>query len=537
MVKLRLPRLSLAGLKARLPARKDVFYVFVILAAVFIAYFTTQYGIYTVLVSEMTLVLFLSLMMLFGRWALPVYVFFALVVTFELVYHHIFHERISVGVLGSSLESNSREAGEMLSEYLSSVYLFVGVFVVFLIPAITCRKNKLAGSGLFLASMVIVVSTFHSAIGSISHDKARERFFRSHFVGNALHNKLPFFWGDTSYALLRLYQNHFLYAKRSHAFPSDAVAGKARPVKEDTIVVVIGEASQRMRYSLYGYHVETTPFLDSLVGRTDPMFCYFKKVHSSANLTRYSVPMTFSFDTPDNQSAVFKQKNLVELANEAGFETYWISAQPDESRVNNKISYIANYAKHTVFRADLSKGSMSRDIKMLPFVRKALKGNARKKFIVVHLYGSHLRYKYRYDKIDKKALPHASAYDRSIHHTDRVLKGVVGLLHHFHKQYALFYSPDHGEVVGRGHGYVADDGRQLFVPLVYISNTTDRCSFIESLRGKDGWISGLSNKFILLDMMGYKPKRRFVEKQINNDRIYRSNAMPTDFMKELHYKK
>ncbi|NBN82928.1 hypothetical protein GWJ00_12145, partial [Proteus sp. G4378] len=62
------------------------------------------------------------------------------------------------------------------------------------------------------------------------------------------------------------------------------------------------------------------------------------------------------------------------------------------------------------------------------------------------------------------------------------------------------------------------------VPFLYKSNNPKfDCDFIESFRNKDGWLSGLMNKYILSKIIGYQLDDQFIEKEKNHDRILNAN--------------
>ncbi|EIT8134779.1 hypothetical protein L3I62_004742, partial [Salmonella enterica subsp. enterica serovar Cotham] len=88
---------------------------------------------------------------------------------------------------------------------------------------------------------------------------------------------------------------------------------------------------------------------------------------------------------------------------------------------------------------------------------------------------------------------------------------------------------DHGEVVNKGHGLMKGKD-QWYIPFLYKS-TNDKfdCAFIEQFRNKDGWLSGLMNKYILSRLIGYTLDKNFVNKEMNNDRVKAANEKPVLF--------
>ena len=60
------------------------------------------------------------------------------------------------------------------------------------------------------------------------------------------------------------------------------------------------------------------------------------------------------------------------------------------------------------------------------------------------------------------------------------------------------------------------------------------CQFIESFHGSNGYLSGLMNKYILSNLLGYQIDQSILDKEKNNDRILlpnRQNMLFLDFLK------
>lgn len=103
----------------------------------------------------------------------------------------------------------------------------------------------------------------------------------------------------------------------------------ARPTNAatpDVIVFVMGESTNTAQMSLFGTQAQTTPFLDSL--KSDKRFLY-KKAIAGAVSTHSSLPVFFNLlNEPANMEQLAAQtSNLFKLAKQAGYKTYWLSAQ------------------------------------------------------------------------------------------------------------------------------------------------------------------------------------------------------------------
>ncbi|MEM8232120.1 hypothetical protein Q4R56_19550, partial [Morganella morganii] len=91
------------------------------------------------------------------------------------------------------------------------------------------------------------------------------------------------------------------------------------------------------------------------------------------------------------------------------------------------------------------------------------------------------------------------------------------------------YTSDHGEIVNKGHGF--EKGReQYLIPFMYYSNNDKfDCNFVEKFKNKDGWLSGIMNKFVILHILGYKIDDSFIDLEKRNDRVLDANNQVIKF--------
>lgn len=68
------------------------------------------------------------------------------------------------------------------------------------------------------------------------------------------------------------------------------------------------------------------------------------------------------------------------------------------------------------------------------------------------------------------------------------------------------------------------------IPFLYKSgNPSFDCRFIEKYRNQDGWLSGLMNKYILSELLGYSLKQEIVESEKQHDRVISTDDYPVLF--------
>ena len=151
-------------------------------------------------------------------------------------------------------------------------------------------------------------------------------------------------------------------------------------------------------------------------------------------------------------------------------------------------------------------------------LKKALSDKNEKKFIIIHLWGSHKPYN-NYTNTEKSTLKNTDNYDLTIY---QEITAVTN-------NYTMIYTSDHGEIVNKGHGFKTGLDQYL-VPFLYKSSKPDYdCQFIEKYRNKNGWISGLMNKYILSELLGYSLNTEIVNKERENDRVMSIDETPEPF--------
>jgi heptose-I-phosphate ethanolaminephosphotransferase len=231
-----------------------------------------------------------------------------------------------------------------------------------------------------------------------------------------------------------------------------------------TVIWVIGESTNRNNMSLYGYARLTTPRLDAM--RRDLMV--FDDVVSSEPATMGSLINMLTPADLEQPEAWKKNPDMLQLANAAGYKTFWLSNQ---AAGDGWLSLVAEQADVLVYNnKGEGRGENNLDAELLPYVEKALADPAPKKLIVVHLLGSHPTYDMRYpksfarfdDASDSVASAMKSAnrsfwirqqrdeYDNAILYGDYVLSEILRRAGTASagKPAALLFSADHGQEVG-----------------------------------------------------------------------------------------
>jgi len=222
-------------------------------------------------------------------------------------------------------------------------------------------------------------------------------------------------------------------------------------------VIILGESSSRSHMGVYDYYRSTTPMLENI---KDNLLIYNDVVSPHAfSIGSISKALTLgNYESPSSISS----GSIIQLANTSNFETTWLSNQRPigiyESLIT-KISLSSN--SHKFLTLTIARNNKVLDENLLPELDKVLFSNEHnKKFIVVHLIGSHLNYKNRYPDTFKvfkdepltkfesqESFNKINQYDNAILYTDFIDSEIIKKIEALNvKSFVLFLS-DHGEEV------------------------------------------------------------------------------------------
>lgn len=444
-----------------------------------------------------------------------------LLISLQVSYRFHFGEHMSLGVLQSVVETNVGEVRSMAGLVFRLLWGAILPLLILWVSFVHFRKNRTQPIlNIFL--ILSLVSTFFLWPLPINRRFVTDIESYPAFAGELYRRINNLVLGDFLVVTTTLLTD-LKYSHDSPKTSSPNIIGHGEPVSE-TIVIVIGEASFPGRYGVYGYGTPTTPNLERMANEKDT--CIVKKVHSAAPITRTSISMSLSFRNPEQFAPLIKQESIINLAKESGFKTYWIASQSLSGVHETEYGYIAK-------DSDVVWYTDKEDDKLAPLLEKALREDSEhgRKFVVLHMVGSHWPYSERFDKMDIEALPDADDYDRSIRKTDRILGSVIHALSVNERKYAMLFFSDHGEIVGKGHGINRGGATQYLIPYIIKAPgvSMDMCGFMETLRNADGYISALSNKFVLLKLLGYEVNPEYVVSEVQNDRVLHSSGQVYDW--------
>lgn len=230
------------------------------------------------------------------------------------------------------------------------------------------------------------------------------------------------------------------------------------PEAPSTVVLVIGESTSRAHMSLYDYGRETNPKLGSIRDQ----LVVFNQVFSPRPYTIESLEQALTFANQKEPDLYLSKPNLLNIMRQAGYRIYWITNQQTLTKRNTMLTTFSQQADEQVYlNNNRMQNAKQYDEAVIEPFKQVLAGEAKRKFIIVHLLGTHMQYQYRYpesfayfkdrsgvpDWIRNDELESYNAYDNAVRYNDEV---VYQLIQNFGKTDPdgfLVYFSDHGEEV------------------------------------------------------------------------------------------
>jgi len=169
---------------------------------------------------------------------------------------------------------------------------------------------------------------------------------------------------------------------------------------------------------------------------------------------------------------------LIHYLQKAGYRTYWISNQLPLGIYDTMTTVIAKSCDFVGFvNTTINRGQLSYDEKLIPVLKKIIADNQeyKRKFVIVHLMGSHIPYKQRYhaanelftEQIPDKGVKESriiNEYDNSIVYTDNIVTQMIGAMKESGMYSSLLYISDHGLDVydqSSRHGHAYNGGLEI----------------------------------------------------------------------------
>ncbi len=438
-----------------------------------------------------------------------IYICSLILTFFEVGYVSLYKERITPSTAFILLETNTNEVKEYLNEYFD--FDIILLLFIMIIPSLFILKgtNKLIKQTTFKQVLLDMWGDIKSILDNkilLDIKKFIEKIYSNKLKKIVLgvviiiaaisiyikdnHHKY-----NALYQLYEGYENYLEEVKKYKVFADSDLDNdifsslKSLNSKEEkeTYIIVIGESSTRNHFGVYNYYRNTTPELNKIKNE----LVIFKDVISPHTHTIPALEKVLTFGDRENPDFKFKG-SIVQLMKKAGFKTYWISNQVPIGVNETLVALIAKKSDYIHFtNLGGAKELRTQDVRLLPYFENVLKDSENKKFIVVHLLGTHTQYENRYPKEydifkeipptpfpSEKSYSTINEYDNAVLYNDFVLSEIIkktkSQLKKDEKTFILYFS-DHGEDVYEtvdftGHSEVIGSRPMFEIPFIYWSN-------------------------------------------------------------------
>lgn len=373
------------------------------------------------------------------------YLFFSLGVFIKVGFYLLYNLPFSSSAVFIVFETNLYEAYDFLELYLNIklfALLFSLIAPLILIFFIRKKKYSVSTKNDWIFNLLLITAISINGVILIKKFKNHHLLListNSYKEYREIKKQMAFNFSENKSPNLTEVKRHFI------------------PDEPEVHVVVIGESTTNWHMQLYGYEKETNPLLMEI---KEELFI-FDSVISPHVHTILSLEKMLSLANYD-QPKPTENASIIQLANQAGFTTYWISNQRPigiHESVATNISRAANKKYFLTSEEYFLQESL--DEATFPILEKIIKEPAKRKVIFIQLIGTHTAYYKRYPKEfskfdgdeDELLFPSDNAqtlrnqYDNAVLYNDFVIRNLIEILRKSNTSSSLIYLSDHGDEV------------------------------------------------------------------------------------------
>lgn len=224
--------------------------------------------------------------------------------------------------------------------------------------------------------------------------------------------------------------------------------------EKETYVIVIGESTTRTHMGLYGYYRDTNKLLKERINE----LLVFDNVQAPHVHTIASLGETLTIGNYDDPSKKYNN-TLVQLFNNANFKTYLLSNQRPIGMYDTTMTLLTKASSKRIY-TNSSRLTHVKDEVLLEPLKEILNENVNKKFIIIHLMGTHVNYSNRFPSDyaifkkqpitkfnHKKAYQQINDYDNAVLYNDYVVNSIINYVESSNSKSFVLYFSDHGDDV------------------------------------------------------------------------------------------
>ncbi len=341
-------------------------------------------------------------------------------------------QNIEYEVYAAINNTNRREAVELLlSPYFAVPFVVVIFLFISLYKTVIDFERRGVKSNKGKVSWWIILLLVSLAGLSWSYLYNKDRLYRTYPLNIPYYQKMYL-------EELVLFKRYF--EKLSYV-PVDSTKDS---VNDGVYILIIGESARKQSMSAYGYKRPTTPNIDRLLIQKPAHVANYNGVSAGVS-TRLSVPLLLSTANVTDNDKLRSHLTLVHVFKGMGFDVTLISNQEEDGRNNDIISMMTMQADNVHYIN--GEGPRTKyDAELLPYLANAIESGGGRQLIIMHLMGSHFKYKNRYPhRFNKFGDQRIDTYDNSILYTDYLLGMIEKNIASADAPVIALYTSDHGE--------------------------------------------------------------------------------------------
>ena len=370
------------------------------------------------------------------------FLFFTFCTYTETVYFLIYKTYFSPSTIFVFFDSNPQEVSEFLAFY--STKPIIVLTLITLLLSVWCLKQ------LYLLSSQFFTVSKNTIIYSLIFIGIILGFLR---LSKLIDYNFPYLFAR-SYILYQKESKELDVYKKNKNGNFESVAVKPSSAQQ-VYVLVLGESTTKSHLGVYDYARPTTPLLSA---QKDDLLLFQDVIspntYSVASVTKLLTLANYEYPKATGQGSI------IQLANAADFETFWLSNQRPLGPYESLITKLSFSSDHTKFITTVNAGnSKTLDADLLSDLDAVLnQSQSNKIFILLHLIGTHHNYENRYppsfnvfngmvnsnfrsDAIAEKI----NHYDNAVLYNDFVLNAVIDRLKTLNANSFMLFLSDHGE--------------------------------------------------------------------------------------------
>ena len=374
-----------------------------------------------------------------------VFVLFNISLLLETFYYYHFEGIFSVSTMFVIFETNGAESVEFLMAYFNGSIIFLSsltlVLIIWGLRSFNRDVKNLIISKRF--KLTLIFSIFLILI-----------FLK---LTKLIVYNVPYLAVMTPISYFQEMQKFKAYGEENTLGNFTDVRRKNSQKNKELYIIVVGESTNKLHFQLYDeYYRQTTPSLNKIKDE----ILVLNDVISPHAYTIGSLSKGLTLGNTENPDGKF-QGSILQLLNQAGFKTYWLSNQRPIGISDTQVTKIAKGAGTSVFmNMNHTSEQTPYDEVLLNELNKIVLEDGDKKVIFLHMLGAHFYYEMRYPSKfnifkDKpktqfkrpEVYKIINAYDNVMRYTDSILNEDINVAKKQEAQSFMLYFSDHGQEV------------------------------------------------------------------------------------------